>query len=141
MLPSVRDALQNELAFQKETGLCCGYEIEGMSNFIFFNRFYSIHNPQGVNRAIKRICQAYNNEEVINAKREKREPVILPNFSCHHLRHTFCSRLCENETNVKLIQEIMGHKDIQTTLDIYAEITGSKKQEAFDKLADKLDFF
>jgi integrase len=141
MLPSVRDALQNELAFQKETGLCCGYEIEGMSNFIFFNRFYSIHNPQGVNRAMKRICQAYNNEEVINAKREKREPVILPNFSCHHLRHTFCSRLCENETNVKLIQEIMGHKDIQTTLDIYAEITGSKKQEAFDKLADKLDFF
>lgn len=141
MLPTVYDALMDEKAFQDETGMKCEAEICGMSNFVFFNRFYTIHNPQAVNRAIKRIREDYNVAEVVRAYREKREPVILPHFSCHHLRHTFCTRLCENETNVKLIQEIMGHKDCQTTLDIYAEITGSKKQESFEKLANKLEFF
>ena len=43
----------------------------------------------------------------------------------------FRSRLCENETNVKVIQAVMGHKDIQTTLDIYAEISEQKKQDVF----------
>ena len=43
-------------------------------------------------------------------------PIITP----HILRHTFCTRLCERETNLKVIQSIMGHKDIQTTMDIYA---------------------
>lgn len=59
----------------------------------------------------------------------------------HHLRHTFCTRLCENETNLKVIQSIMGHRNIETTMDIYAEATEEKKQESFENLATKLDVF
>ena len=47
-------------------------------------------------------------------------------LSCHIARHTFCARLCENGTNIKLIQQIMGHSDIHTTMDIYAEVTKAK---------------
>ena len=72
----------------------------------------------------------------MDAKKEGREPVIIPDFSCHITRHTFCTRLCENETNVKVIQSVMGHKDIQTTLDIYAEVSESKKKDIFDQLND-----
>ena len=71
------------------------------------------------------------------ASREGREPLIIPRFSCHITRHTFCSRLCEKETNVKVIQQVMGHKVIQTTLDIYAEVSEAKKQEVFKKLNDE----
>lgn len=35
----------------------------------------------------------------------------------------------------------MGHKDIQTTMDVYAEATEQKKQESFERLAAKLDIF
>ena len=49
---------------------------------------------------------------------------MLPDFSAHSLRHTFCTRLCERETNLKIIQSIMGHKDIQSTMDIYSEAKG-----------------
>ena len=72
----------------------------------------------------------------MDAKKEGREPVIIPDFSCHITRHTFCTRLCENETNVKVIQSVMGHKDIQTTLDIYAEVSEKKKKDIFDQLND-----
>jgi len=30
---------------------------------------------------------------------QKREPNLLPKFGVHVLRHTFCTRFCENETN------------------------------------------
>ena len=34
--------------------------------------------------------------------------------------------------------DIMGHSDIQTTMNIYAEVTGVKKQESMMALSDKI---
>ena len=140
MLDIVKDAFEMLYEEQKENGFN-ETEIDGMSGFIFCNRFGSVPNPQTLNHTIKRIANNYNADEVVRAKKEHRDPIILPNFSCHHLRHTFCTRLCENETNLKVIQSIMGHKNIETTLDIYAEATEKKKQESFENLAAKLDIF
>lgn len=140
MLDIVKDAFEMLHEEQQETGFN-ETEIDGMSGFIFCNRFGSVPNPQTVNHTIKRIANNYNSNEIVRAKKECREPVILPNFSCHHLRHTFCTRLCENETNLKVIQSIMGHKNIQTTMDIYAEATEKKKQESFENLAANLEIF
>lgn len=140
MMQPVYEALQSEYERQKEDGFCTAV-VDGMSGFIFSNRFGMIHNPAAINRAIRRIIEAHNAEEIIKAKKEKREPVIIPHFSCHHLRHTFCSRFCENETNIKIIQEIMGHASIETTMDIYAEVNSDKKKESIEKLTKNLDVF
>ena len=83
------------------------------------------------------IISSYAKEKE-EAKAEGREPELLPHFSCHHLRHTFCTRFCENETNLKVIQEIMGHADITTTMDIYNEATKDKKMESFAGLEGKI---
>lgn len=48
-------------------------------------------------------------EEEVKAAKEKREPLLLPNFSIHYLRHTFCTRFCENETNIKVIQSVIAY--------------------------------
>lgn len=140
MLDSVKDAFEMLYEEQKENGWS-DVEIDGMSGFVFCNRFGNVPNPQSVNRAIKRIVADYNASEEVNARKERREPVFLPDFSAHHLRHTFCTRLCENETNLKVIQSVMGHKDIKTTMDVYAEATEEKKQESFERLAATLDVF
>ncbi len=140
MIDAVYEALQEELEFQKEHGFN-ETEIDGMSGFIFMNRFGSVHNPQTVNRAIKRIYESYNAEEIVKAAKKHREPLLIPHFSCHHLRHTFCSRLCEVETNLKVIQSIMGHASIETTMNIYAEVTDAKKQQSMNHLAHTLDVF
>ncbi len=140
MMDTVYDALKNEYDRQKKDGFCVA-EVDGMNGFVFSNRNGSLHNPHCINSAIKRISESHNAREIIDAKKEHREPVIIPHFSAHHLRHTFCSRLCENETNVKVIQEIMGHANIETTLDIYTEINYSKKQESLEELSKKIDFF
>lgn len=141
MMKEVCEAFLKEKARQKEEDLFNHMEVDGMSGFIFCNRFGKLHNPSSINRAIRRITETYNSEEVVTAKREGREPVILPHFSCHHLRHTFCTRFCENETNVKIIQSVMGHANIQTTLDIYAEVTEIKKSQSIEDLSCNLYVF
>ena len=140
MTDEVYDVFKAEYYRQQENGFS-QFSIEGMSGFIFTNRFGNLHNPQAVNRTIKRIRENYNAEEILKAKKEKREPIIIPHFSCHHLRHTFCTRFCENETNIKVIQAVMGHANIETTMDIYAEVTDMKKTEAIEKLSHNLDIF
>lgn len=140
MLDIVKDAFEMLYEEQEENGFN-ETEIDGMKGFVFCNRFGGVPNPQTVNHTIKRILNQYNADEVVRAKKERREPIILPDFSCHHLRHTFCTRLCEHETNLKVIQAIMGHKNIETTMDIYAEATEEKKQESFENLAANLDIF
>lgn len=140
MMDAVYDAFVEMMEQQILLGPCKS-RIDGMSGFIFSNRYGKIHNPQSINRAIRRIIGDYNAEEVVNAKKEKREPIILPHFSCHHFRHTFCTRFCEQENNVKVIQAVMGHADISTTMNIYAEVTNSKKTEAISRLSENLDVF
>ncbi|HCI84327.1 MAG TPA: site-specific integrase, partial [Lachnospiraceae bacterium] len=77
-----------------------------------------------------------NAEEEIKAAQENREPFLIPRFSCHNIRHTFATQLCENETNIKAIQEIMGHADIQTTMNVYAKATDTSKQKAMENLEE-----
>lgn len=137
MLSEVRKAL----LIEKENQMRNGFNetvIDGYNGFCFTNRFGYVHNPMTINRAIKRVYEAYNVEEKEKAKQEKRQPVLLPHFSCHHLRHTFCTRFCENEQNLKVIQEIMGHSSIETTMDVYNEATLQKKQESFAGLEGKI---
>lgn len=137
MLPEVRKVLLEEKEKQFK-GKKCKAEIGGYSNFVFINDNAKPHVFQVINKAIKRIIKAYNQKEQELAEQEGREPLLIRNFSVHTFRHTFCTRLCENETNVKVIQEIMGHADIKTTMDVYAEVSNSKKQEVFHNLEGKL---
>lgn len=140
MMDVVEQAFRDEYKAQKESGFNVQV-VDGMSGFIFCNKEGMIHKPSVINLAIKRIYEVYNAEEVIKAKREKRPPVLIPHFSCHHIRHTFCTRFCENETNLKVIQSIMGHANIETTMDIYAEATELKKKEAMKALEKSSDIF
>lgn len=87
-----------------------------IAGLFFQNRFGDCISPHCINRAIERISRDYNAMESAAAEEEGREPVLLPHFTVHNLRHTFCTRFCENETNLKVIQEIMGHADISTTM-------------------------
>lgn len=137
MIQEVYEAFLEEYQIQQMTGFC-KTEIDGYSGFVFTSANGTITLPEEVNRTIHRIVVDYNAREAENSKKERRKPILLPDFSCHSLRHTFCTRFCENESNLKVIQAIMGHKDIQTTMDIYAEATEDKKQEVIHKIEGKI---
>ena len=135
MATEVKRALEQERQFQTE--VCpANIIIDGYSNFIFTSQTGGVLSPHTVNRAIERIRTAYNNQETELANQEQREPQLLPHFSAHTLRHTFCARFCEHETNLKVIQEIMGHASITTTMDVYNHVTLEQKIASFKRLGE-----
>ena len=111
------------------------------TDFIFRNRLGELMNPHCLNRAIERISRDYNAQETELAAKEDREPLLLPHFSVHNLRHTFCTRPFEVEPDCKFIQQVMGHADISTTMDIYTHITQEKMNSTVQSISKKLDLF
>ncbi len=52
----------------------------------------------------------------------------------HSLRHTFASNLIHNGADVKTVSLILGHRDIQTTLNFYCHADIKQKREVISRL-------
>ncbi len=137
MFDEVRQALLDEKERQERVGTA-GTVIDGVSKWVFTNRYGTVYKENSINAAIRRIVKSYNEEEKITACNEGRKPLLLPHFTCHQLRHTFCTRLVEVEPRAKVVQEIMGHSDISTTMEVYAEVENSVKKKAAEIVQGKL---
>jgi integrase len=61
------------------------------------------------------------------AKQAEVEGVTL-----HALRHTFGTRLVASGVDLRTVQELMGHADIQTTM-IYAHVVEGSKRQAISR--------
>ena len=128
MLNFVKEAFLEERQYQQENGIHCTATIDGYTDFVFVNRFGNPQHQGTLNKALRRITRDCNDEVLLTGKRN---PVLLPPFSCHILRHTFTTRMCEAGVNVKVIQDTLGHSDVSTTLNIYADATKDLKKSEF----------
>ena len=133
MLEFVKEAFMEEKRYQEENGIVCVSKVDGYTDFIFVNRFGMVQHQATLNKAIRRITRDCNDAELLNNPNAE---ILLPHFSCHSLRHTFTTRMCEAGVNVKVIQDTLGHADISTTLNIYADVTKDLKKSEFEGLDD-----
>lgn len=137
MFADVKEALLKEYGNQRHS-LQKLFSVDGYTGFVFLNGHGKVFTPGHVFETMRNITDSYNKIETAKAKKEKREPKLLPKFSAHILRHTFCTRMCENEANIKVIQEVMGHKSSKTTMDVYNEAMEARKVASFQGLEGKI---
>lgn len=88
------------------------------NNVIFSTDSGTYINPSNLNRRFKKTL-----------KKADMEPIKF-----HSLRHTYATRLFENSIPPKTVSELMGHKDVQTTLNLYTWVLDSQKNKAVEVL-------
>lgn len=128
IVEGVREAFEMERKYQEENGIESKSRIDGYEDFIFVNRNGEVQHQGTLNKALKRIMRDCNDQVLLENDLES-EPTLLPDFSCHVLRHTFATRICEAGVNLKVIQDILGHVDISTTMNIYVDAMNDLKKK------------
>lgn len=58
----------------------------------------------------------------------------VPYISFHGLRHTFATTLLANNINPKIVQEMLGHATIKTTMDTYSHVLPNMQRSAAEQL-------
>ena len=135
MTTAVKHAFLQERTMQDELGINCNAMVDGYTDFVFLNRFGNVHHQGSLNKVYKRIIRDCNDAEFLKNNNPK---FLLPNFSCHNLRHTFATRLCESGANIKAIQSILGHSDISTTMNLYTDSTSEMCDNAIQLFENRI---
>lgn len=65
-----------------------------------------------------------------------RKKYNIEGLTLHSIRHTYATRLFEKGVSPKVVQSLLGHKDIQTTLNIYTHVMKEKIEFEVNKLND-----
>lgn len=100
------------------------FEIDGYNNFVFVSHMTGrCMNHGNIRRSMRDIVN-------MNSDRE----VQLPPISPHILRHTTCCRLAESGCDIKVLQCLMGHEDIRTTMKVYNHADQERIKREIDRL-------
>lgn len=62
----------------------------------------------------------------------------LKKIRFHDIRHTFATQMLGSGVPAKVIQKILGHSEISTTLDTYTEVLQSVEDDVADKINKKI---
>lgn len=102
------------------------FEVDGYKNFVFVSHITGrCMNHSNVRRVLRKIVD-------MNSERE----VKLPDISPHILRHTCATRLAEAGCDIKVLQYIMGHTDIRTTMRVYNHVDEGRIKREMEKLEE-----
>ena len=107
---------------------------EGFEALVFTGSTGQPQQTASIQNILNRIVKSINDEEVSKATKENRTPVIMEHLHPHALRHSFATRCFEADIPPKTVQMLLGHANIQITLDLYTHVSEEKKLRDMQKL-------
>ena len=113
------------------------YQLDGCETKSGKGQLIYLH--QDLMNELNKHMQAYNRDNIFITKRVKRsfktalKKAGIENFRFHDLRRTFATFLLYNNTNIKTIQNMLGHSSIMMT-ERYLANDSKKELDAINKL-------
>jgi len=98
-------------------------KIENKNKVLFCQANKKLYVDNTINSAFKRICKNAGITKPVNT---------------HMLRHTFATRCIEAGVDLPVLQKLMGHANIETTINTYGDIYNYYKQKETQKVIDYL---
>jgi len=105
-------------------------------SFLFLMNNGKFISASTINSQFKRICKdAKIRESIYEFERNgKTIHLKISNVNTHMLRHTYATRCIEAGISPVVLQRILGHKDIETTLNTYTSVFNAFKEEEIEKV-------
>lgn len=97
--------------------------------YVFVTKFGNPHTARNVQKYHSRNCTRAKINPTVDAKGN----TIYEGINFHGLRHTFATRMIESGESIKTVQDLLGHQDAQTTLNIYTHSLIETKKASADK--------
>lgn len=108
--------------------------------FLYNNSFI---DQSTINTHLKKICKNANIKVIINPNKTvhknntiKKVNLKTSSVHTHMLRHTFATRCIESGMNALVLSKILGHKNIEITLNVYTSVFNKFTIEEVNKIND-----
>ena len=118
------------------------YKIDKKRGFLFLKNGNFIH-ATNFNTRFQKLCKnadirVYKKNQGIKGGRKTKKiyqcEITKSKVNTHMLRHTFATRCIENGVSPVVLQRILGHKDIQVTLNTYTSVFHEFKEKEIEKI-------
>ena len=123
------DMVYNELISWKEKqhkhSVEVGMDLTNSKMYVFANDDGTIRTYSGCRMIFNRFIKRNHLDDL--------------NIHFHGLRHTFSNMLFELNENPKVIQQLLGHRDVKTTITVYNNVNSDYIKESTNRLNDKLN--
>ncbi|WP_129692469.1 site-specific integrase [Gottfriedia acidiceleris] len=116
----VLEQLTEYKTHQKKEYLQYGLKVTDGSNIFDGTEPLKLYNPASAAHFLQRFSKRLH----------------LPHVKLHGLRHTHATIMLENGENPKIVQERLGHKNVQTTLNVYSHLTPTIQQQSASRFEE-----
>lgn len=82
--------------------------------------------------------RTYSGTKQIFERFKKRNDLKNFHIGFHGLRHTFSNMLFEMNENPKVIQQLLGHRDVKTTITVYNSVDSEYIRQTTDKFNERV---
>lgn len=123
IMPILIDVIKHHKAEQSKIKLQAGLEYN-KNNMVFCNQSGGYVNQASIRLALKNVIKSLG---------------ITRNITPHTLRHTFVSQMISAGINIKLISTMVGHANINITLDTYGHLMPGDTIKAMEALTKQME--
>lgn len=122
MTGEVYEAFKRVISGRKKTKV--EYIIDGVGGFLFLDDkgkpMVAYQWEKKFQHSVQKYNKIYKNE--------------LPRITPHIARHTYCTNQVKRQISVKTLQYLMGHEDVQTTLNVYTTVRSEDAKNEVERL-------